>query len=218
MKKIPQSAANRNVAPKRAVPSYTVHDFMHLNPCWRIGHFDMEGPWGLNKLLGDFVFTVNEELEFFVLNNDDGVLLSAVDQLRGKHFNSIDEFWNQFLGINHNNVLPDVIKLVNKSLTRLFFFNKIYPKLRSFEDSTWDEIDRATHDNGKSCNHNNSIQDLTKMAKNRLDELKYSDRSEIYSLRLGNTIRIYGFRELNYLDIIWIDPDHQVCKSNKKHT
>lgn len=216
MGKIPKSADGNNTQ-KKAIPS-SVHDFMHQNPCWRIGHFDMEGPWGLRSLLGDFVFRPSEELEDFVLNNDDNVLTKAIDTLANKHFNSLDAFWDRFLDITHNNIPTPVIKLVNTSLARYYFLEKVYPKLQSFENSTWDVIDRATHDNGKSSNHNDSIQKLTKKAQDRLDELKYSDRSEIYSLRLENFGRIFGFREMNYLDIIWLDPDHEVYKSNKKHT
>ncbi len=216
MGKIPKSA-DRNNSPKKAIPS-TVHDFMQFRPCWRIGHFDIDGPWGLKTLLGDFVFRPSAELENLILNNGDDVLLSAAVQLTNKHFNSIDVFWDRLLNITHNNVPPCVIKEINASLTRYYFLEKIYPKLQSFENSTWDVIARATHDDGKSSNHNDSIQDLTKEAQDRLNELNYSDRSEIYSLRLENEVRIWGFRELNYLDIIWIDPKHEVYKYTKKHT
>lgn len=217
MGKIPRSA-DRNNSTKKTIPSYTVHDFMHYSPCWRIGHFDMEGRWGLKSLLGDFVFRASTDLENFVLENGDEDLIAAVDKLNNRHFDSIDVFWDKFLSITHNNIPANIIKIVNTSLTRNYFLEKIYPKLKSFENTTWDELSRATHDDGDSCNHNDSIQDLTKEAQDRLDELKYSDRSEIYSLRLENTVRIWGFRELNYLDIIWFDPNHEVYKSTKKHT
>lgn len=217
MGKIPKSA-DRNNPPKKAIPSYTVHDFMHYSPCWRIGHFDMEGRWGLKSLLGDFVFKASRDLENLVLDVNDDSLIKAVDTLNNKHFDSIDDFWNRFSVIAQNEIPITIIRSINTSLARNSFIEKIFPKLKSFENSTWDELNRATHDDGSSSNHNDSIQDLTKEAQDRLDELKFSDRSEIYSLRLENTVRIWGFRELNYLDIIWVDPNHEVYKYTKKHT
>lgn len=219
MVKIPKSAAaDSKNSPKKVISLSSVHDFKQYSPCWRIGNFDMDGPWGLKSLLGDFIFHANDDLEMFVLSLNNNSIINAIDKLNNKHFDSIDDFWDKFSGIVQDNIPIDIIKLVNGSLARNYFFEKIFPKLKTFEKTTWEELDKATHDNGKSSNHNDSIQDLTKKAQDRLDELKYSDRSEIYSLRLENKVRIFGFRELNYLDIIWVDPNHEVYKSDKKHT
>ena len=90
-------------------------------------------------------------------------------------------------------------------------------RLSQFETMTWDEIRQQTHGGkGKSSSHNIDVDDLNPKAKERLKILKFDDRDKIYSLRLEGTVRIFGFKELNYLDIIWIDLNHEVCPSKKK--
>lgn len=62
----------------------------------------------------------------------------------------------------------------------------------------------------KSNNHPVQVCDLCEKARNRLVDLKLDDNDELYSLRLEGTIRIYGIRKENYLDIIWVDLNHEV--------
>lgn len=216
MKRVPDSAAS-SINRKKTIPQFSIHDFRLYPPCWRIGHFDVEGKWGISSLLGDFVFSPSNELELYAIENDD-ILAKCIDNIRGKHFRSVESFWNIFTQSYGDTIPADVVKTVASCVRRSFFLSKIYPKLQSFENSTWDEIDRATHDNGISSNHNDSVEKLSKEAQDRLAELHFSDRSEIYSLRLENQLRIFGFREMNYLDIIWIDTGHKVYPSTKKHT
>jgi hypothetical protein len=105
------------------------------------------------------------------------------------------------------------ISKIEDAIVNNVFIDKIYPKLIEFEKITWDEISQQSHQSKgkmKSNNHNVKIYDLSKRAIERLKNLKIEDRDEIYSLRLEGQIRIYGFKELNYLDILWIDLDHSV--------
>lgn len=41
---------------------------------------------------------------------------------------------------------------------------------------------------------------------------------EIATLRLDGTLRIFGIRNQNYLRILWVDQDHEICPSFKKNT
>ncbi len=212
-KSIPQSAGvsqsriNKN-------PSAISPDYSQTHPCWRIGHFDYEGKWGLNNL-GQVKFIYTAEMLNIISDIDDNCLHSALDGLNNKRYPSIEKFWNDLKNCYHNQITISLIKCIEKTFVKNAFIEKIYPKLQAFEENTWDEIRLYSHrkkDKAASNNHNVSIQELDKEAQERLNELGYSDRSEIYSLRLEGKIRIYGFREMNFLDIIWVDLDHEVYK------
>lgn len=96
-------------------------------------------------------------------------------------------------------------------------YNEVLTKLMSFEGMTWDEINRQTHDHGKSSNHFLKISILTKEAQKRIQELHiYED--EIYSLRLNNKKRLFGIINDNKFSIIWYDQEHEVYPYDKKHT
>ncbi len=70
----------------------------------------------------------------------------------------------------------------------------------------------------QSGSHNVSIEDLTKEAKKRLEEIGQSDLDELFSLRLSGKERVWGIRDRSALKILWWDPEHEVCPSQKKHT
>ena len=100
------------------------------------------------------------------------------------------------------------------------FMGYLLEKLIDFEKMTWGEILRHTR-NGKSSNntssHNISRDNLIKDAQNRLEELNiYED--ELFSLSLDNRKRLWGILDSGVLRIIWYDPKHEICPSNKKHT
>lgn len=216
MGRIPVAAAS-SPGRQKGVPQFTVHDFHSYTPCWRIGHFDFEGKWGLSSLLGGFTFSPDNELEMYALENDD-TLSRCIDNMRGRQFPTVQAFWGRFAQEYGADIPGDAVKMVSGCISRAYFFEKIYPKLQTFENTTWEVIDHQTHDNGKSSNHNDSVADLSKEAQDRLAELHFSDRSEIFSLRLENKLRIFGFREMNFLDIIWVDTGHKVYPPKKKHT
>ena len=49
---------------------------------------------------------------------------------------------------------------------------------------------------------------LTRKAKARLAEIGQDDVSELFSLRLTGTTRIYGIRDRRALKLLWYDPHH----------
>lgn len=211
-KTIPQSAGNAHTDNKKTPTAITI-DYLQTYPCWRIGNFDYKSKWGLNNL-GKFKFTYSEAMLNIVISVDNERLNVALENLDSRYYSSLEAFWSDFKRNYSEEDIPiNLIECIEKEAMNNAFVEKIYPKLKSFENNTWDEIRKYSHrkkDKSVSNNHNVSISKLCKDAQDRLIELGYSDYSEIYSLRLEGTIRLYGFRKMNYLDIIWVDLDHEV--------
>lgn len=80
--------------------------------------------------------------------------------------------------------------------------------LANIETMTWAEIMRAAGGRGHGNNsHPLDREKFSAAAQKRLDDNRiYSD--VFFSLRLENSVRIYGVREGACLRIIWIDPYH----------
>lgn len=84
---------------------------------------------------------------------------------------------------------------------------------------TWNEIDKQTHDNGKSSNHFVKIENFTKKAKDRFNELNLDEFSDnVYSIRLKNKERLYGILIDGVFFILWYDINHTVYDYKLKHT
>jgi hypothetical protein len=90
----------------------------------------------------------------------------------------------------------------------------IQTKLSEFESMTWNEISVQ----GKKQHHSVTIDQLSKEAQTRLKEKNIVDIDELFSLRLSGQQRVWGILEQGILNLLWWDPNHQVCPSNKKHT
>lgn len=93
------------------------------------------------------------------------------------------------------------------------WWDEILPKLRNFETMTWAEIQKAS---GGRSNGNNShfvsVENLSKYAGLRLQEIELDDISDLFSLRLEGIGRIYGIRDGYILKIIWYDHFHNDLK------
>jgi hypothetical protein len=87
----------------------------------------------------------------------------------------------------------------------------ILPSLRNFESMSWIEIMQAG-------SHSISCDKLCKEAKDRLEARSLDDNDEVFSLRLSGKKRIFGIRQNQYLQILWWDPEHEVCPAQLKHT
>ncbi len=62
---------------------------------------------------------------------------------------------------------------------------------------------------GRGTNHHLlPIDKFTKDAQRRLGALKLDDADELFSLRLGNTLRLYGIKDGRVLRFVWHDPYH----------
>lgn len=213
-KKVPISAGNPNIS---KTPKAAEYDYQSSHPCWRFSMFDKDGPWGL-KNLKRFTFLVNDNIleEVVKLNNEE--LYNTLNALEGKEFFGFNDFLGTFSKLYTDQLPLQIVKAIENSLS-YSFFEKIYPKLLSFESMSWDEIRQQTHRRGNtmvSNNHDDDISKLGKTAQLRLKELGYTDYDKIYSLRLEGKIRIFGFRTQNYMDIVWVDLDHSVYPLKNK--
>ena len=99
-------------------------------------------------------------------------------------------------------------------------YEELEEKLISFEKMTWQEIDSAS--GGKSSGTNNHflpIEEIESEAQVRLNELHFEEFSDnLYSLRINGKHRLIGILSDGIFEFLWNDPDHEVCRSRKKHT
>jgi hypothetical protein len=91
---------------------------------------------------------------------------------------------------------------------------EVREKLGQFESRTWNEIVVVA----KKNNHAVRRDQLCKEAQDRLRQLKLDDIDELTSLRLSGAERVWGIRDNAIMMVLWWDPDHLVCPSEKKHT
>ena len=118
--------------------------FFKKNPIWKLDSFDLNGPWGLEKI-------------------------NSVKVLKNLH-----------------------------------------EKLKNYSKRTWEEI--------ISDNNNNAsipVKKFIRNARKRLVKIKLDDHDELFHFRLSGKERLWGFRNSNYFYIIWWDPYHEICPTNK---
>lgn len=97
-----------------------------------------------------------------------------------------------------------------------FFEYELLPKLKSFESMSWNDLEKQTHGkNGKSKHHSIEVSKIIKDAQKRLQELKFDDIDELFSLRLDGKFRIWGIRKFGFLQILWIDKNHEIYQINR---
>lgn len=87
----------------------------------------------------------------------------------------------------------------------------IIPKLHDYESMTWAEIEG-------SGSHFIDTDTICKGARDRLEEINKDDSEELFSLRISARQRVWGVRSGTQLNVLWWDPEHEVCPSRKKHT
>lgn len=89
----------------------------------------------------------------------------------------------------------------------------IVEKLHNLEVQTWNEILIINRER----NHSISIDSINSEARKLLIKNK-EDVELVYSLRLSSTERLFGIIDHGMFDIMWWDPNHEICPSPKKHT
>lgn len=96
-------------------------------------------------------------------------------------------------------------------------FTEILSKLEVFEKMTWDEINKDSRNNNNK-HHFIARDKWIKEAQKRADELKLFDYDQLFSFALDGKRRLWGILEDGVFTIVWYDPKHEICPSNKKHT
>lgn len=88
-------------------------------------------------------------------------------------------------------------------------YKKVQELLHEFEGLNWQQIIQTG-------SHPIQQNRLSKVAQERLAELKLDDLEEIMSFRLEGDMRVFCIRDKNLMHVFWYDPTHQVCPSLKK--
>lgn len=100
--------------------------------------------------------------------------------------------------------------IIDSSLQNI---KNLFLKLQEFEGMTWGGIIQ-----NRTNNHFISLEDFKPLVRERVSELRF-DEDELFSIRLGGRIRLYGvFRDNSVFCILFFDTEHELCPSLKKHT
>ncbi len=97
-------------------------------------------------------------------------------------------------------------EIVGRDLTR------VMKRLGGLESQTFAEL-RSSGDH-----HSIEADRLSQQAKKRLRELQRDDIDQVWSFRVTARKRVIALIDDNVFNLLWWDPEHEVCPSNKKHT
>lgn len=188
--------------------------YKELPVSWQVGSIDNGGRWGISSLKDQYVFhdgelstsmeNIHEDLRYSLINADKKVEDSSSEILQ----NIIDQAKGN-ISANH---MPTIMKNI---IGTNIFITKIYPKLKHFEESCWEEIEKEQYGRGKTKHHSVDVSKIVSEAKKRLIELKLDDIDQLFSIRLEGKIRIWGIRHYSFLRILWIDLKHEICPTDK---
>ena len=96
-----------------------------------------------------------------------------------------------------------------KNIEKDYFWNHLINKLKNFESQTIGEFIRPIH------NHKIEKCRLCKEAQKRLIKIELDDYEEFYSVHISSIERLWGVLEGSNFNILWWDPLHEICPSNK---
>ena len=98
-----------------------------------------------------------------------------------------------------------------------FNHKEFLDKMISYSNISWIEIKKQTHDQkNKSKHHFLDYDSLSAEAKDRIKRLNLEeDTDRIFSFALQNKLRIIGLRDDEFFHVIWYDPEHNFCPSNR---
>ncbi len=96
-----------------------------------------------------------------------------------------------------------------KNIKKDYFWNHLLNKLKNFESQTVGEFIIPEH------NHKIEKCRLCKEAQRRLIKIKLDDYDEFYSVHIDGIKRLWGILEGSNFKILWWDPHHEICPSNK---
>lgn len=92
-------------------------------------------------------------------------------------------------------------------------FVEIAQAIKSIEMRTWNDI--LSHEDR---DHEIEIYNIASFAQKRLQELSLDDVDGLWSFHLNGKIRLWGIKNQSLIRVIWLDPNHLICPSHKKHT
>lgn len=89
----------------------------------------------------------------------------------------------------------------------------ILEKLRNYESMKWSEIEA-----NYKRDHATDVSALHKDARSRLVALKLHDEETLFRFRLQGKVRIWGRKRGAVFELLWYDPEHEICPSSLAHT
>jgi hypothetical protein len=90
-------------------------------------------------------------------------------------------------------------------------FKEVIERLHEFEKMKWDDI-------MKTGSHPIGVSDCEKPAKDRLAAIQQDDIDALMSFRISGKKRVWCIQDRNIMRILWWDPEHAICPSEKKYT
>lgn len=90
-------------------------------------------------------------------------------------------------------------------------WREVLEHLQAFEGMSWNDIQSQAGGRGRGGGTNSHylpVEGFCKDAQSRLAELGHEEIEQVFSLRLTNTLRLYGIREGRTLRIVWRDGHH----------
>lgn len=90
-------------------------------------------------------------------------------------------------------------------------WGKILDRLKHLDARTWAEVIGER-------DHPIAVEILSPKAKKRLQEIQRDDIDAVFSFHLEGEPRIVGVRVNNVFQVLWWDPNHEVCPAPLKHT
>jgi hypothetical protein len=90
-------------------------------------------------------------------------------------------------------------------------FKEVVERMHQFEKMNWQEIIGTG-------SHPIEVYRCEKLARDRLIEIQQDDVDELMSFRIAAQKRVWCIQDQNIMRVLWWDPEHQVCPSEKKHT
>lgn len=195
-----------------------LQNYKKLYPAWRVSSLDIDGKWGYNSFKDIVSFCISDDLYKMLDENGFVDLYCALDDIAKKKELTIGQFLKK-LGQAKVEVPSDILCELSHCIDRSYYINSLHKKLAEFEGKTWDAIEKeTTGKDGRSKHHDIKISKLIPEAQKRLKMLNINDIDELFSLRLEGELRVFGIRKHNVLNILWVDREHEVYKSSKKHT
>lgn len=90
-------------------------------------------------------------------------------------------------------------------------YRKVMEKLHKFESMDMSAINN-------SGSHSIEIDKISKEGKDRLIEIQQDDIDELMSFRIMGKPRVFCIPHGSVMRVLWWDPEHRVCLSEKKNT
>jgi hypothetical protein len=184
---------------------------------WQLSFIDNESKWGYH-IFTDEIQIKKDESIIDNLSDKDYKFLDIINKILGKKFKSIDDILSYLNHNSKNEITANLQRIILNHIEENNFWKHIYPKLKNFENKTWNQLERETIGTGKTSNHSVKRTDIIREAQKRLEKLKINDVDELFVIRFNGKKRIWGIRKFSYLIILWFDLEHEICPSHKKHT